>query len=138
MVKPILMFLDPLLQPPDRMRVLCLLLLVTLATAMLYFGSQPGIEGMIPNPPWDKLAHMVAFGGFAALAWVAMGGRSQLGAVVVAGAISLMDEGMQYYTPGRTADFTDIVADLAGAAMVVLILRTMRTQAIRRLAVSRA
>ena len=73
------MFLYPFLRPANRTRALCVLLLVTLVTAMLFLGSRPGIEDVIPNPPWDKLAHMVAFGGFAALAWVAMGGPPRLG-----------------------------------------------------------
>ena len=130
MIKPILLlFLDPLLQPTERARILCLLLLVTLVTAMLYAGSQPVFQIVIPNPPWDKLAHATAFGGFAALAWVVLGARSSSGAIMVAFVIALMDEGMQYYTPGRTADVTDIVADLTGAIMAMLMLRLLKARA---------
>ena len=135
MFKPFVLFLDPVLQPADRTRFLCLLLLVSLVTAMLFFGSQPGAEAVIPAPPWDKLAHLFVFGGFAALGWVVLGARSYLGPVLLTGIIGLMDEGMQYYAPGRTADITDIVADLIGATMALLVLKLLRDQAIRQRAV---
>lgn len=138
MIKPLLAFLDPLLQPADRIRMLCLLMLMTLVTAMLYGGAQSGIEAMIPTPPWDKLAHMVAFGGFAALAWVVMGAQLHVRPILVAGVISLVDEGLQHYTPGRTADPSDIVADLAGATAAILLLRLLRMHAMRMGAVSLA
>jgi VanZ family protein len=80
---------------------------------------------VIPNPPWDKLAHLIVFGGYAGLAWVVLKGASQLVPVLVAGLISLLDEVMQYYSPGRTADFRDIVADLMGALIVVLVLKAL-------------
>ena len=122
MLQSLLIFLDPLLRPSERTRWLCLLLLLTLVTTMLFLGSRPGIEAAIPVPPWDKLAHLVAFGGFAALAWVVLKGRSWWGPVAVAAVISVLDEGMQYYSPGRTAAFADMVADLAGAILAVLVL----------------
>lgn len=128
MFKPLLIFLDPVLKPVDRTRVLCLLLLVSLVTAMLYFGSRPYIHVVIPNPPWDKLAHLLAFGGFAALAWVVLGARSYLGPILVTCVIGLMDEGMQYYSPGRTADVTDIGADLVGAMVALLVLRVLKAK----------
>ena len=115
-------FLSPLLQPVPRTRGLFLLLLVTLVTAMLYFGSQPQIQTVIPSPPWDKVAHMTVFGGFTAIAWVALGGRSWFGPVLVAFVIALLDEGMQYYAPGRSADVSDIVADLVGGIVALLVL----------------
>jgi len=126
MLQPILTALSPLLHPTDRLRWQCLLLLGTLVTAMLYLGTRPGISVIFPFLPWDKLLHATAYGGYAALAWVAMAGRSLWGPVMLAGAIGMMDEGAQYYSPGRTADFRDIVADLLGAMLVVLILRTLQ------------
>lgn len=132
----LLIHLDPILRPAERMRWLCLLLLVTLVTVMLFIGSRPGVEVIIPNPPWDKLAHLVAYGGFAALAWVFLGGASTFGPLAVAGLIGLMDETMQYYSPGRAADFRDIVADMSGALLAVLVLRLLQAAAQRREQVS--
>ena len=126
MLQPALILLDPLLRPAERTRWLCLLLLVALVTTMLFIGSRPGIEAAIPTPPWDKIAHFVVFGGFATMAWIVMRGGSEAGPIAVAGLISLMDEGMQYYSPGRTAAFADIVADLAGALLAVLVLRFLQ------------
>jgi VanZ family protein len=126
MLQSLVIFLDPLLRPSGRTRWLCLLLLLTLATTMLLMGSRPGIEAVIPSPPWDKLAHLVAFGGFASLAWVVLKGNSQAWPVAVAGLIALMDEGMQYYSPGRSADVRDLVADLTGALLAVLVLKFLR------------
>jgi VanZ family protein len=91
---------------------------------------------MIPSPPWDKLAHLAAFGGFAALSWVVFKGTSQAGPIAVVALISLMDEGMQYYSPGRSADFRDIVADLTGAVLAILVLKFLQTMASRRRAFS--
>src|SRR5690606_11892121 len=119
--QPLLTFLDPLLRPTDRMRWLCLLLLVTLVSAMLFMGSRPGVEVIIPNPPWDKVAHLMAYGGFATLTWVFLRGTSFLGPLAVVGMIGLLDEAMQYYSPSRTADLQDIVADLAGGLLAVLV-----------------
>ena len=87
MPQTLLMFLDRFLQPSERMRWFCLMLLVSLVTAMLLIGSRPGAEVIIPNPPWDKLAHLVAYGGFATLAWVFLGGGSTFGPLAAAGLI---------------------------------------------------
>ena len=132
MYNPLLVFLDPVLRPVSRTRWLCLLLLVTLVAALLYLGSRPGIEVVIPSPPWDKLAHLVVFGGFAALGWVVLGARSYLGPVLIVAGIGLVDETLQHFSPGRTADAGDIAADLVGAIIAMLILAALRSQSLRR------
>jgi VanZ family protein len=126
MYQPFLIFLEPLLRPADRMRWLCLLLLVTLVTAMLIIGSRPGVEVVIPNPPWDKVAHLIAYGGFATLSWVCFRGASTLGPLAIVLLIGLMDEFMQYHSPGRSADLRDIVANLAGGLLAVLVLKYLQ------------
>lgn len=128
MLTSILTRLGPLLHPTNRVRLHCLLLLVALVSALLYLGSRPYISVVFPYLPWDKLMHATAYGAFAALGWVAMGGRFQIGPVLLVGVIGLMDEAMQHYTPGRTADFRDIVADLIGGLVVVLVLKRLQAQ----------
>ena len=128
------LFFDPLIEPPDSLRRLCLLLLVTLVTVMLYSGHQPGIQAVLLHPPWDKVAHMVVYGCFAGLAWVASGARQRLLALAAVLVIGLMDEAMQYYTPGRTADVMDLVADLAGGALALALLVRLRRWRVARLA----
>ncbi len=138
MPQPLLVFLAPFLRPAERTRWLSLLLLVTLVTVMLFIGSRPGVEVIIPNPPWDKLAHLIAYGGFATLAWIFLGGVSTFGPLAVVATIGLMDEAMQYYSPGRSADFRDIIADLSGALLAVLVLRVLQAAAERREQLTRA
>ncbi len=129
MSQSLLALLDPFLKPTERIRWYSLLLLLSLVTVMLFIGSRPGVEVIVPNPPWDKVAHLIAYGGFATLAWIFLGGRSTLGPVAVVALIGLMDETMQYYSPGRSADFRDIVADLSGALLAVLVLRILQAAA---------
>ena len=126
MYQPLLSFITPLLHPTNRLRLQCLSLLTTLVVALLFLGSRPNISVIFPYLPWDKLVHATAYACFAALAWVALGSRSQVGAVIVAVAIGLVDEGLQYYSPGRTADLRDLVADLIGATVIVLVLRCLK------------
>lgn len=102
------------------------LLCAALVVAMFWLGSQPGASAVIPSPPWDRLLHFVVYGGYATLAWIAFGGRRWLPAVLVAVAIGLLDEGLQALAPGRTADWTDIAADVAGAVVAVAVLGALR------------
>jgi VanZ family protein len=118
--------LDPLIEPSDRLRTLCLLLLATLVAVLLIGGHQPEVQSVLLPPPWDKAAHMVIYGGFAALAWVAAGARRRLPPMAVVLLIGLMDEAMQYYTPGRHADFADLVADLVGGGLAMIALVPLR------------
>lgn len=49
--------------------------------------------------------------------------------MAVAALIAALDEGMQYFSPARTAAFADVVADLAGALLAVLALRYLQAAA---------
>jgi VanZ family protein len=113
-------------------------LLTTLVVALIYFGSRPYYAVVVPYLPWDKLVHATAYASFATLAWVGLGGRSQIGPVIIAGAIGLLDEGVQYYSPGRNADLHDLMADLIGATIIVLVLRGLQTLEARRTLAGRA
>lgn len=96
-----------------------------LVVTMFWLGSQPSASNFIPTPPWDRLLHFVVYGGYATLAWIASGGR-WLPAVLAAALIGLADEGLQSLSPGRTADWTDIAADIAGALVAVWVLGALR------------
>ena len=117
---------DPFIEPSDRLRTLCLLLLASLVTLLLVGGHQPQSQSVLLSPPFDKVAHAVVYGGFAALAWVAAGARKHLLPMAVVLVVGLMDETMQYYTPGRHADLADLVADLLGGALALAILVQLR------------
>ena len=118
---------DPLIEPRVRLRLLCLILLITLVAVMLYTGQQPGMQAVLLHPPWDKLAHAVVYGGFAGLAWVASGARRGALALATVLAIGLTDEAVQYYTPGRTADVMDLLADVMGGAVALHVLARLRS-----------
>lgn len=119
-----------LTDPPPWLRLAAIALLAALAVNLFYQGAQPYAVGLIPSP-WDKLAHLMLFGGLAALAWVALGARgagAHLGAIAIAVAVGLLDEAAQSLLPGRSVDVVDIVADIGGAVFIVLLLVALRTR----------
>lgn len=93
---------------------------VILAGAGLYvLGAQAFAVGLFPSP-WDKLAHVVTFAGMGGAFALAIGKRGWSGAFYcIAGAllIGVMDEWHQAYLPGRTASWSDLMADAAGGAL---------------------
>ncbi|MFA7506433.1 MAG: VanZ family protein [Burkholderiaceae bacterium] len=114
------------LHPGTPLRIGASLLCLGLVIAMFWLGSQPGASKFIPTPPWDRLLHFVVYGGYATLAWIGFGGRRWLAAALVAIVIGFLDEGLQSLAPGRTADWTDIAADVAGALVAVAVLGALR------------
>mgnify|MGYP003586136369 CR=1 FL=1 len=84
-----------------------------------------------PKPPafpaQDKVAHMVLYAVLAALLFRAFRRERQWGfrkaawaALVVASLYGVTDEFHQYFTPTRSVEFLDWLADTAGAAVVFL------------------
>src|SRR5689334_10395443 len=84
-------------------------------------------QSMSPLWSFDKLAHAILFGGLGALVYraVALGHRrapssqslAWVIAVAVASLYGVLDEIHQRWTPGRSSDPKDALADLAGACM---------------------
>lgn len=85
----------------------------------------------IPNPAvpevpgGDKAAHAIMYGGFGAAAAYALQGvrrpwLAHLLALVGIAALAALDEWHQLYIPGRNADVGDWIADVTGAALVLL------------------
>jgi VanZ family protein len=132
MPRPVLSYATSLLNPTDRVRMQCLLLLAMLVGALLYAESDRPLPLVLSYLPWDKLLKAMQYGVLGALCWVVLGGRSPSGALVLAGSIALLDEGMKYYSPGRTDEFRDIAVELLGAAVVVLALRALKAADSRR------
>lgn len=106
-------------------RWLAALLVLMLAIGLLTLGRTPLAVGLLATP-WDKLAHLTVFALVAALLLVSFGSHRIAGAVLallVTGAIAAADEVQQLFLPGRSADWEDLLADLAGAIIGLLLSR---------------
>ena len=70
----------------------------------------------IPSTGWDKANHLLAFSVMALLGMRAFPGRKT---AVFAGllAYGILIEVLQSFTPSRSADWHDVVADAAGLAL---------------------
>jgi VanZ family protein len=72
---------------------------------------------------WDKLLHLIEYGGLAALLCRALLGEGLgwltglLGAIVLTSAYGASDEWHQLFTPGRDSDIHDWFADTLGGAV---------------------
>ena len=86
-------------------------------------GTPSAVEAFLPVP--DKLVHLVlylAFGG--SLAWAKRASRTEVphALLLVLGAVyGAIDEWHQSFVPGRTPEFSDWLADLAGVLVGYLI-----------------
>lgn len=118
-------FAASVLNPTNRVRMQCLLLLTILVVALLYLEAHPD-SVLHAGLPWTISAGPYEYGLLAALSWVVVGGRSPGAAVALAGSIILLNEGMRYYAPGGTPGIGDVWIDLIGAALVVLLLSALR------------
>ncbi|MGX1901862.1 VanZ family protein [Thermolongibacillus altinsuensis] len=91
-----------------------------------YFGietSRPVSDGFFSwNYIVRKFAHLSVFGTLAFFAWKAIYPHrfAWVGAWLFALAYAMFDEWHQSFQPGRTALFSDVVIDAAGAFLVLL------------------
>jgi VanZ family protein len=126
--------------PPRWMRLLALLAFTFVAANLFWHGAQPYAVGLV-QPPWDKVAHFVLYGGFGGTAWVLFGGArptADLLAPMLALAVGVADEFVQSLNPGRDVGLPDLAADLAGALFAVAVLVVVRERLRRRPALARA
>lgn len=87
-------------------------------------GSQPEAAGLFP-PPWDKLVHLVAFGGFTVLVELAFWPPVSM-LVAIPLLVSAADEFHQAFLPGREASVADWAAGAVGTFLAVWLLRHTR------------
>jgi VanZ family protein len=100
--------------------VACLVFVVGLFVG----GAQPVAVGLFPEP-WDKLAHVIAFGTLAALFEVTLRPRWWIFFALPL-AVSAADEFHQVFLPGRSASVEDWVAGAVGVGIVWGLLRHTR------------
>jgi VanZ family protein len=114
--------------PPRWMRLLALLAFALVAANLFWHGAQPYAVGVF-REPWDKVAHLVLYGGFGGAAWVMLGGgrpTADLLAPMAAVTVGVADEFAQSFNPGRVVGLGDIAADAIGALLVVATLVLLR------------
>ena len=70
---------------------------------------------------WDKAVHFMFFGTMAFLLWMAAARRWPLAIWLTIAFIGAADETLQAFTPGRTCDINDWLADAIGAATALFI-----------------
>lgn len=85
------------------------------AALLLWLGTRTSDTLPSGPPGLDKLAHMALYGVLGLL--VAHASGSVPWAVAAALLVGLADEWLQSGTAGRTADWLDLVADVAGALL---------------------
>lgn len=96
------------------------------AMALIFAASAlsrvPSAARAIDDGIWHGLGYGVLAAlllrAFAAARWEAVTGRTALLATAVATLYGVTDELHQWFVPGRTAEWSDLVADAAGAAVV--------------------
>jgi VanZ family protein len=103
---------------------------VVVYLAVIFIGSSFPALPEIPGGLSDKAAHAAEYAVLGVLLTRALAGPRWLsapfpyiaGAVVLAGAYGLSDECHQLFVPGRTFDLKDLLADVVGASLSVVVL----------------
>ena len=90
----------------------------TLAGLIVIASSRSAVAGpSVRN--FDKVAHFSVYGLLATLVVRALMGTRAFWAIVIVSAFGVSDEFHQYFTPGRSMEFMDWVADTLGATLAV-------------------
>jgi hypothetical protein len=115
-----------LLRPSRPLRIAAGLTLAVAIVSLLVGGNQSAAVGLL-RPPWDKVAHLVAYAGFATLFIVATAGIAPTWvAILFIALLGAVDETVQSYVPGRSADLLDWLTDVTAAVLVVAVIALSR------------
>jgi VanZ family protein len=106
--------------PSSKMRLAAALGLALLLGNLWYHGQQSYAVNLI-RPPIDKLVHVVLFASIGTLLWIAAGARRLLIVLGIAVLLGMLDELIQWFSPGRSAEWLDLLADAIGACLGVLL-----------------
>lgn len=109
------------LKASSALRYLSLLIAGVVVFNLFYLGSKPVAVGLF-LPPWDKVAHALAFSGITALLWFGVNGRLPFAVVLLVAVIGAADEIHQSTLPGREADVLDFATDAAAALCTACLL----------------
>jgi VanZ family protein len=98
---------------------LCLAILII---ALFVGGSQP-LAGSLFPPPWDKVVHIIFYGGMLVIAKLAYPNTAlwKLAAGILL--IGVLDEVHQMFVPGRKPGWDDLTADIVGIALATIVIK---------------
>ncbi|MGZ5038324.1 MAG: VanZ family protein [Usitatibacter sp.] len=108
------------IRPTPPLRALCFIGFLAMAAQLLLL-AEPSFAVDIVDATWDKAIHFLFYGTMAFLLWVATAKRWPLAVWLTVAVIGAADETLQAYTPGRTSDIHDWIADGLGAAAALVI-----------------
>jgi VanZ family protein len=103
---------------------------------LIFFASTiPGND--IPIRIWDKAIHFIVYGALGVLfllpttngRWTSLTIKAAASGVALATLYGITDEIHQMFTPGRSPDVRDVLADLLGAAAAVGLVFLLRVVA---------
>ena len=106
----------------SSLRRISLLAAMALVAQLLFF-PEPAFVPSITAVITDKALHAAVFGALAVLLYVLAGGRTTLAVFVAVMGIGVLDELRQAFVPGREADLADLLADAAGAAVALYLVK---------------
>jgi len=110
--------------PSSKLRLLAALCLALLLVNLVYHGQQPYAVDLL-RPPVDKLVHLVLFTSIGTLLWIAAGAQRIFMVLGIAVLLGVLDESIQWFSPGRSAEWLDLLADAIGAGLGVLLGRQL-------------
>jgi hypothetical protein len=113
--------------PSFKMRLVAGLCLALLLGNLFYHGQQPYAVNLI-RPPIDKLVHLILFASIGTLLWIAAGAHRVFLVLGIAVLLGILDETIQWFSPGRSAESLDLLADAVGACLGVLLCRQIARQ----------
>jgi VanZ family protein len=96
---------------------------VAVATLVVIASSRSAVESGIRIEHFDKVVHFSVYGLLGTLVLRALGGSRWGWAIVAVSLFGVSDEIHQYFTPGRSMEFGDWVADTLGATVAVMAYR---------------
>ena len=110
---------------PRRIALLAALALVVQLLVLPEPSFVPSLTAVVT----DKALHAVVFGALAGMLWVLAGGRAPWVVFALVLGVGVADELHQAFVPGRNADLADLLADAAGAAFALYLMKFVPTGA---------